>query len=139
LNPFASTWLLPYLAIAGLLAGCRHEELPHNFRDRTLNLKVDVKDADTIVLAYPSARRDVSGVLYIPHDEQNLPPVMVVEVEVTLAVQQVLKGSAIPKEIRFLHYGGRGYPILSGPPQGPCGRMGDSGIFFLRRQRVDGY
>ena len=139
MNTFASTQMPLYLALAGLLAGCGRREAPLDFHDRTLDPKVHVKDADTIVLAYPTTRRDVSGVFYIPRDAQDLPPVRVVEVEATLVVLQVLKGSTIPRELRFRHYDARGYPLLTGPPQGPCGHMGDRGIFFLRQQPGGGY
>ena len=44
----------------------------------------------------------------------------------------VLKGPTVPRQIEFKHYDTYGY-VLNGPPQGPSGRTGTKGIFFLKK------
>lgn len=123
------------LVVAVSLLGCAQpQDPPADFQPKTIDPKTAVREADTIVVAYPTSRRDVSGVFAIRRDLEGLPPINVAETETTIQLVQALKGSGLPKELRFRHYDARGYPIFSGPPQGPSGAVGDRGLFFLRRQ-----
>lgn len=116
--------------LACSLVGCwQPQDPPPDFQPKMLDPKVGVQEADTIVLGYPTVRRDVSSVFSI---RGAAPYLKVIETETTLVVQQALKGATLPKELKFRHYSD--YPFLSGPPQGPSGHMGERGIFFLRRQ-----
>ena len=128
-----STRIVFVLAIVGPFSGCnqpRHP--PSDFHSETLDARSAVQTANSIVLAYP-VNRKVIRELFVT--QVDVDPMRLLETEMTLVVLSVFKGPALPKEIRFRHYDeDHRYDGLIGPPQGPSGRMGDRGIFFLRRQ-----
>lgn len=117
-------------ALLAALASCQTGTVPSDFRMETLNPGEDVRRADTIVLAYPTARRELRTLL-VPR-QPPLVPLPLAEVETTLEVTSVLKGSDVPRKIRFRFYEGRS-PAITGPPQGASGHIGERGIFFLHR------
>jgi hypothetical protein len=121
------------LALAGFFAGChRPRHPPSDFHAETLDARSTVLTADSIVLGYPVNRKVIRELFLTQVDAEPLP---YLETETTLVVLGVFKGPPLPKEIRFRHYDeDHRYVGVIGPPQGPSGRMGDRGIFFLRRQ-----
>jgi hypothetical protein len=113
-----------------LLAACWEPIAnPRDIRDQTLDAKEAIPEADTIVLASVINERDIRRVLFPVQDKPK--PVKLRETQTTLRTLQVLKGPALPPEIRFRYYDAPGY-ILVGPPQGPSGGVGSRGIFFLK-------
>jgi hypothetical protein len=130
-----------YLTLAGPFAGCRQSRHPPaDFQAETLDARSAVRTADSIVLAYPVNRKVVRKLSVIqsvtPFGTQvDDDPLPLLETEITLVVLSVFKGPPLAKEIRFRSYQeDHTYRVLIGPPQGPSGKMGDRGIFFLRRQ-----
>jgi hypothetical protein len=104
---------------------------PTDFMMKTLDMTTAVKEADSIVLAYPLTRRELGHVsVYL---DQRVEPLHLLETDTTLKVMRVFKGPVLPEEIHVRHYEGYGY-ILTGPPQGPSGKMGSKGVFFLRQR-----
>ena len=112
------------LILASLFTACqrRVEAPPSDFVMKTLDPSTAVQEADVIVLAYPVARKELGHV-----------SVDLLETETTLKVMRVYKGKVLANEIRFRHYEGYSF-ILMGPPQGPSGKMGSKGVFFLRQK-----
>ncbi len=127
----AATVLL--LALAGCFRhGQRLQDPPSDFQAKTLDHRRAAQTADTIVLAYPVNRKVIRE---LSISQVNAEPLPLLETETTLVVLSVFKGPALPKEIRFRHYQeDHRYRGLVGMPQGPSGKIGDRGIFFLRRQ-----
>ena len=121
------------LTLASLFTACqrRVEAPPSDFVMKTLDPSTAVQEADVIVLAYPVARKDLRHV-FVPLDHR-VEPMDLLETETTLKVMRVYKGKVLAKEIRFRHYEGYSF-ILMGPPQGPSGKMGSKGVFFLRQK-----
>jgi hypothetical protein len=118
--------------LAVLLGACQKQ--PPDLRMKTLDPKGAVQEADTIVLAYPVSQRDIRGLL-VPSPDR--PPLKLEETETTLQTLQVLRGAALPAQIRFRYYDARGYAQI-GPPQGPSGGVGSRGIFFLLKGQSEG-
>ena len=129
--------LIIAVGVALLLTTCRaqRQEWPADLRLANLDAPTAIDHADSIVLASVLGQRDLRE---LPTNWQGgATPKTLVEVEVSLKVLQVLKGPPLPAEIQFRFYDGRGYTFIVGPPKGPSGPIGSSGIFFLRR-RADG-
>jgi hypothetical protein len=129
-----------HLLIAGVLGSaltsCRPQsEWPPDIHGEVLDAPTAINSADSIVLAVPLRHRDIRE--WAPRSRTEPGPPKLAEVETTLKVLRVLKGPALPEEIEFRFYDGRGYRLVIGMPKGPSGPIGTSAIFFLR-QRPDG-
>ena len=121
------------LGLAGCLThGKQLQDPPSDFRAETLDYKRDTQIADSIVFAYPVNRKEIRA-LSVTQVGAN--PLRLLETETNLVVVSVFKGPALPQQIRFRHYQkDYRYEMLVGMPQGPSGKVGERGIFFLRRQ-----
>ena len=123
--------LTTLLALCGASCARQAEKAPVDFRPETLNYKISITNADSIVLAYPISHKEVGRFEIRRFDNPRLP---LIETETTLAVLHVFKGPNLPTNIVFRHYQEDDpHRPLIGPPQGPSGKLGERGIFFLRR------
>jgi hypothetical protein len=128
--------ILLFLTLCGCLThGPELQDPPSDFQAQTLDYRratesADSMTADIIVLAYPVVRKIIREVAITTISDA--PPSSFQETETTLAVLSVFKGADLPNQIRFRQY--QEDHRYRGLPQGPSGKMGDRGIFFLRRQ-----
>jgi hypothetical protein len=115
------------------LATCQERApAPLDIRVKTLDPLSATKEADSIALARVLSHRNIRKVTI--HREGALDPARFEETETTLRVLRILKGPPLQSEIQYLFYDAQGYAQF-GPPRGPSGPVGSSGIFFLRRQQ----
>ena len=122
-----------FLLMLGFSSGCQQFAAPpSDLRLENLNPIKAVEEADLILLAYPVAQRDVAKLTF--RAVGNGEPLKLLESETTLDVVRVIKGPALPSQIRFQHYRPWGEKMLAGPPRGPSGPMLSRGIFFLDRR-----
>lgn len=116
------------------LASCECHTVPEDYQPATLDPHVAVRSSDTIVLGYPTARRDIRKV---PVRQRRLVSrVNLVETETTLHVLLVIKGIEINRELKYRHYSVEAGMIV-GAPEGPSDHLGTRGIYFLRRISSD--
>ena len=104
---------------------------PPYFQPGTLDVRVATQQAENIVLAFPVDRKELNRFAVVQEDRDTL---HLIETETALEVLQVFKGPPLPQRIGFRHYRkDLEHDVLIGPPQGPSGKLGKRGIFFLRR------
>lgn len=128
-----TTRLITGGALGLMLAACLHpQEWPSDLRVETLDAPVAVGRSDSIILAIPLNRRDIRE--FATPWKGDADAKRLAEVETTLKVIQVIKGSGLPQEVRFRFYDGRGYTFVTGMPKGPSVQIGSVGIFFLEER-----
>lgn len=125
MQPVISAWIL-----VGLACGLGQSASTLDLRVEQLNVLRDSKRSTLIVLAFPIARRD-TGLKVTYRRPGLLGPIELTEVETTLQVLTVIKGSRSVRTVYFRFCDSREL-LLMGPPTGPSGKFGDPGIFFLR-------
>lgn len=116
--------LIVALFVAALIRGSAAQlgAIPSGIERRPLDVGKDFRRADLVLLARPITVREI----------RILPVDKLAEIEVTLRVMKVVKGSNTADLVQFTFYSPHGEAQI-GPPQGAVEGVGISGIFFLRR------